>query len=290
MLKKSPIAFAIVSLLALLSGCIAPAPPKPGKKLVTICVQPIYSLHVMTQKYSPLFRYLADETGYDIRVVSAMSYDNYLPTLESNQVHLGIQNPLAYITLVKTRGAHALAKMVESNGNTLYRGTIIARKDSGIQKIEDLRGQTAAASSRRAIGGFFAQAYHCRQYGLDVNKDLRLVFVDTQDAVVNAVYQGKVKAGFVREDALPPEKDRIDLNAITAIAYTDYYPTWCVAAFDETPPDVAREITKALLNLDPENPGHRGVVESIGIAGFQEASDLDYDILRKLMDGLSLPY
>ena len=288
--KKMSISCAIVSLLVLLSGCIAPAPPKPGKKLVKISVQPIYSLHVMSQKYSPLFRYLADETGYDIRVVSAMSYDNYLPTLEANQVHLGIQNPLAYITLVKTRGAHPLAKMVELNGNTLYRGIIIARKDSGIQKIEDLRGQTAAAASRRAIGGFFAQAYHCRQHGLDVNKDLRLFFLDTQDGVVNAVYQGKVKVGFVREDALAPLKDRIDLNAITAIAHTDYYPTWCVAAFAETPPEVEREITRALLNLDPEKPEHRGILKAIGIAGFQEASDLDYDILRKAMDGLSLPY
>jgi len=288
--KKMSISCAIVSLLVLLSGCIAPSPPKPGKKLVKISVQPIYSLHLMSQRYSPLFRYLADETGYDIRVVSAMSYDNYLPTLEANQVHLGIQNPLAYITLAKTRGAHPLAKMVELNGNALYRGIIIARKDSGIQKIEDLRGRTAAASSRRAIGGFFAQAYHCRQHGLDVNKDLRLSFVDTQDGVVNAVYQGKVKVGFVREDALAPLKDRIDLNAITAIAHTDYYPTWCVAAFAETPPEVEREITRALLNLDPEKPEHRGILKAIGIAGFQEASDLDYDILRKTMDGLSLPY
>ena len=288
--KKMSISCAIVSLLVLLSGCIAPSPPKPGKKLVKISVQPIYSLHLMSQRYSPLFRYLADETGYDIRVVSAMSYDNYLPTLEANQVHLGIQNPLAYITLAKTRAAHPLAKMVELNGNALYRGIIIARKDSGIQKIEDLRGRTAAASSRRAIGGFFAQAYHCRQHGLDVNKDLRLSFVDTQDGVVNAVYQGKVKVGFVREDALAPLKDRIDLNAITAIAHTDYYPTWCVAAFAETPPEVEREITRALLNLDPEKPEHRGILKAIGIAGFQEASDLDYDILRKALDGLSLPY
>jgi ABC-type phosphate/phosphonate transport system substrate-binding protein len=63
-----------------------------------------------------------------------------------------------------------------------------------------------------------------------------------------------------------------------------------VAAFAETPPEIAREISKALLNLGPENPGHRGVLEAIGIAGFQESSDLDYDILRKAMDGLSLPY
>lgn len=290
MQKKMSISCALFSLFALLSGCIAPAPPKPGKKLVKISVQPIYSLHVMSQKYSPLFRYLAGETGYDIRVVSAMSYDNYLPTLEANQVHLGIQNPLAYITLAKTRGARPLAKTIELNGNTYYRGIIIARKDSGIQKIEDMRGQTAAAASRRAIGGFFAQAYLCSQHGLDVNKDLQLVFVDTQDAVVNAVYKGKVKVGFVREDALPPEKDKTDMNAIAAVAHTDYYPTWCVTAFAETPPEVAREITRALLNLDPEKPEHRGILEAIGIAGFQEASDLDYDILRKAMDGLSLPY
>ncbi len=290
MLRKMLIIFTLVNLLALVGGCMAPAPPKPGKEIVRVSVQPVYSLHIMSQKYSPLFRYLGSETGYDIRVVSAMSYDNYLPTLEANQVHIGIQNPLAYVTLVKTRGAHPLAKMAQPDGSTSYRGVIIARQGGGIDAIEDLRGKTVATASRRAVGGFLAQAIACRQHGIDVDQDLNLSLVDTQDAVIDAVYQGKAEAGFVREDALPLVKERLDLSQLNTIAYTDYYPTWCVAAFANTPAEVGQKIARALLNLDWEKPEHREILAAAGVASFQKAADSDYDIIRTTMEALNIPY
>ena len=280
----------LAALLALAAGCIAPAPPKPGKKLVKICVQPEYSLHVVSQKYAPLFRYLANQTGYDIRVVSAMSDDRYLPTLEAQRVDIGIQNALAYITLAKTRGAYPLVRMTRPDGSTSYRGLILARRDSRIEGIADMKGRTAAAPSRRSVGGFLAQALFCRRHGVDLNKDLRLFTVDTHEAVIRAVDKGKVEVGFAREDILAPLQNKIDFTKLKAIAYTHYYPGWCAAAFAHTPSDVAREISGAMLNLDPQNPEHREILDAIGIAGFQKASDSEYDAMRKEMDDSGLLY
>ena len=291
MLKRALLLFIFVSLLVLVLGCIAPAPPKPGKEVVKVSIQPVYSLHIVSQKYSPLFRYLSRETGYDIRVVSAMRYDNYLPILEAHQVHIGIQNPLAYVTLVKTRGAYPLVKMVHPDGNTSYRGVIITSQGSGINRIEDLKGKKVVAASRRAVGGFLGQAVVCKDNGIDVDRDLHLSLIGTQDAVIYAVYQGKAEAGFVREDALPLlVRERIDLTRLNIIAYTDFFPTWCVAAFENTAPGVATEIAKALLNLDWEESEEREVLESVGIAGFAQVSDSDYDIIREAMDTANIPY
>jgi phosphonate transport system substrate-binding protein len=271
-------------------GCIAPTPPKPGKEVIKISVQPVYSLHIMSQKYSPFIRYLSRETGYDVQLISAMTYDNYLPTLEADQVHIGIQNPLAYITLVKTRGAYPLVKMVQPDGTTSYRGVIITRQGSGINQIKDLKGKDIAVPSREAVGGFLGQALVCKQNGIDVDKDLHLSLLGSQDAVLYDVYQGKVEAGFVREDALPIARERIDLTRFNIIAYTDYFPTWCVTAFGNTTPEVATKIANSLLNLDPVKSEEREILEAIGIAGFAQASDSDYDIMRKAMDALNTPY
>ena len=289
MLKRVSLLVISVTLLVLVVGCIAPAPPKPGEEVVKVSVLPVYSLHIMSQKYSPLVRYLSRETGYDIRVVSAMSYENYLPTLEANQVHIGMQNPLVYVTLVKTRGAYPLVKVVQPDGGTLYRGVIITSEGSGINRIEDLKGKKVAAASRRALVGFLGQALLCRQNGIDVDRDLYLSLVDTQDNVINTVYRGEVEAGFVREDALSVAGERIDLSRLSIISYTDSFPTWCVAAFENTPPEVATEIARALRNLDWEESEEREILEAIGIAGFAQASDSDYDIIREVMDALDIP-
>jgi len=290
MLKRVLLLVVSVTLLAPMPGCIEPAPPKPGKKVVKVSVQPVYSLHIMSQKYSPLIRYLSRETGYDIRVVSAMSYENYLPTLEANQVHIGIQNPLAYITLVKTRGAYPLLKMVHRDGSTSYRGVIITRKGSGVNQIGDLKGKKVAAASRRAVGGFIGQVAICRDNGINVDRDCLLSLVETQDNAIDSVYRGEAEAGFVREDTLSIVRERTDLSKLNIIGYTDYFPTWCVAAFENTAPEVATEITKALLNLDWGESEDREILEAIGIAGFTQASDSDYTIIREKMDALNIPY
>jgi phosphonate transport system substrate-binding protein len=289
-LRRISVLGILATLLVLAAGCIAPAPPKPGKKLVKICVQPEYSLHVVSQKYAPLFRYLANQTGYDIRVVSAMSDDRYLPTLEAQEVDIGIQTALAYITLVKTRGAYPLVRMTGPDGSTSYRGLILARRNSRIEGIADMRGRTVAAPSRRSAGGFLAQALYCSQHGVNVNKDLRFLWVDTHEAVVRAVYQGKAELGFVREDALPLVENKIDIKKLKTIACTNYYPAWCAAAFANTPAGVAREISRAMLNLDRQNPEHREILDAIGIAGFQKASDSEYEAMRKEVDDSGLSY
>jgi phosphate/phosphite/phosphonate ABC transporter binding protein len=290
MLKSELLPFIFFTSIVLMPGCISPAPPEQGKETVKISVQPVYSLHLMSQKYRPLFNYLSSKTEYDIRIVSAMGYDNYPSTLEANQVHIGIQNPLAYITLVKTRGAYPLVKMVQPDGTTSYRGVIITRQGSGINQIKDLQGKEVAVASRESVGGFLAQALVCKQNGIDVDKDIHLSLMGSQDTVLYDVYQGKVDAGFVREDALLMVREQMDLNKINIIAYTDYFPTWCVAAFGNTSHEVAGDITRSLLILDPARPEEREILEAIGIAGFAEASDSDYDIMRKAMDALNDPY
>jgi phosphonate transport system substrate-binding protein len=223
-------------------------------------------------------------------MVSAITYENYLPTLESNRVDIGIQNPLAYITLVKTRGAYPLVKMTQPDGSTSYRGVIITSQGSGINRIEDLRGKEIAAASRTAVGGFLGQAQLCKQNGIDVDRDLRLSLLQSQDVVIYEVYQGRVAAGFVREDALPMLSDKIDLTKLNIIAYTDYFPTWCVAAFRNTTPEMAAKVTKALLNLDWGKSEDRAILEAIGTAGFVQASDSDYNIMREVMGALNIPY
>lgn len=285
-----PLVVLLVNFLVLVAGCIAPAPPRPGKQVVTISVQPVYPLHVISQKYSPLIAYLSRETGYSIRLVSAISYDSYFAILEANQVQIGIQEPTAYITLAKTRHAYPLAKMLDPGGNAWYRAVIFSLQGSDIDGPEDLRGKTVAATSRRSTSGFLAQALICRQSGIDVNKDIAFLFVNTQNAVIDAVYQGKADAGFIPEDGFPTADEGAGFTSVRIIAYTEYLPAWCVAAFDDTPPEVASAIDTALLSLDREEPEHRKILEAIGIGGFQKALDSDYDIVRELMSYMSISY
>lgn len=282
----------IILLIMMAMGCGHQIPTEKTevKKKVKIGVLPVYSLPLMTQRFIPLVNYLSETTGYKIEYVSSLSYATYLTTLEGAQVDIGYQNPLFYIILAKTHEAYPLVKAIDSIGNFEYRGAIITHIKSGIEAIVSLRGKKVMAVSRRAIGGYLAQASLCIQNGIDPEKDLTVILAKSQDEVISKVYHQKVDAGFIREDVLSAVKDKIDLNKIKIIAYTEYFPNWCFAAFSHTDKDVAEKIKQALLRLNKNNPDHYEILEKAEVSGFVEASDTDYDIMRKKAEILKVPY
>ncbi len=146
------------------------------------------------------------------------------------------------------------------------------------------------AVSRNAIGGYLAQASLCIQSGIDPEKDLTIILAKSQDEVIAKVYQQKVDAGFVREDVLRAVKDKIDLNKIKIIAYTEYFPSWCFAAFSHTDKEAVEKIKQALLKLDKNNPDHYKILEKAEVSRFIETNDTDYDIMRKKAEILKVPY
>jgi len=285
------IAGLIILLIIMIAGCSHQIPTEKteGKK-VKMGVLPVYSLPLMTQRFIPLINYLAETTGYKMEYVSTLSYETYLATLESAQVDIGYQNPFIYVILAKTKGAYPLVKAVDFSGNSEYRGAIITHINSDIETILSLRGKRVMAASKKAVGGYLAQASLCVQNGINPEKDLIIILAKSQDEVISKVYQQKVDAGFIREDALGAMKDKIDLNKIKILSFTEYFPNWCFAAFSHTDKDVAEKIKQALLKLNKNNPDHYKILEKAEVSGFIEASDIDYEIIREKAKILKIPF
>ncbi len=257
---------------------------------VRICVQPAYSLQVMTQRYLPLTEYLEQETGYRMRVVSALSYNGYLTTLEGDQVDIGFQGPTAYVITAKCRGAKPLAQAVDMDGEGTYRGVIIVHQDSSIKSIQDLRGKTAMMVSNRSLGGYLAQRETALEHGVDIANDMILSTVPTEDVIIQSVYSKRVDAGFVREDALRAFAGYLDVSKIRVLATSKDYPGWVFASFRDTDPEVAAKVREALLKLRPDAVKPWPVLEAAQLAGFVDVQDKDYDIVRQTMDRLGVPY
>jgi len=283
--------FASVSFAVGLAGCGHELGDAKRPPVVRIAIQPVYSLALMSERYRPLIEYLSAETGYRVEQVSSLSQTSYLSAIEGAQADIAFLNPLLYLQVAKTRGGYPLVRVVNSDGTDRYRGVIIARADSGIRSLEDLRGCIAMTSSRKGVAGYLGQYKLLREHGIDPDHDLTVVVARTQDEVVRSVLERKVRVGFVREDALAtPLGPPVDPGQIRVIAYTEFFPTWCFAAFRSTDPAVAEAIKQALLRLDPDNESHRRVLEQAGGARFIEASDADYDSLGRIVADLDLPY
>lgn len=273
----------------LLSGCHLPASPE-ARKVVTIAILPAYSLDVMAHRYLPFMEYLSRETGYRIEYVSSLSYTHYLGVVEHSRVDFGFQNPLLFQILKKTRGAYPVAQVVGPGGSLVERGVIAVRADSGIQEIGQLKGKRVMAISKAALVGYLAQAQRLVEAGVQPEGEVRTIRGGKQDELlVRGLLGGRVDAVFVREAALKALEGSAALARIRIIGTTEFFPTWCLAAFPETDPTVVSRVQAAVLKLTAENPEQAPLLEAMGALRFVAADPEQYQRVSDLVAALGVP-
>jgi ABC-type phosphate/phosphonate transport system substrate-binding protein len=192
--------------------------------------------------------------------------------------------------MAKTMNARLLAVAVPGTHAPQMRGAVIVRSGSPIRQLSDLRGKIVATISRRATAGCLAPLKLCREQGLEADRDFRLVTMADEDRILWAVVRGRIDAGFVHEQSLNTMPAGMLREQLRVVAYTQEVPTWCVAAFPRTDPEVAARVTAALLQLDGNNPEHQAILDPMRLSGFTAGNDADYAPARKLADELGVPY
>jgi len=236
----------------------------------------------LTTMYSPLTEYLTKETGEKVSLVIPKDFDAFKALVTSGQVDLGFANSLVYVQLKKDSAIDPLALSAEKKAGTRFRGIIIARKDGGIEKIQDLKGRKLIFVEKDSAAGYIFQMLLLTKAGLDVHKDFTtLPFAKKHDNVTMAVFNKAADAGGIREDDLDKMKDKVDLSQIKIVAYSDYFPNWPVFATPKLNKGAASKIKAALLKLKPGDPEAEKILGAAKLAGFTTVSDKDYDQLRQ---------
>lgn len=245
-------------------------------------ILPRLSAVEMTQMFSPLADYLTKETGEKVTLVIPKDFDAFHNLVKAGQVDIAFSNPLVYVELRRAANLEPLALSSEPKSGTRFRGVIIARKDSGIEKIQDLKGKKLIFVDKDSAAGYIFQMLLLSRAGLDVKKDfVQLPFAKKHDNVTMAVFNKAADAGGIREDDLDKMKDKVDLSQLKIVGYTDYFPNWPVFASPKLNKATTAKIRAALLKLKPNDPQSDAVLGAARLTGFAPIADRDYDNLRK---------
>jgi phosphonate transport system substrate-binding protein len=170
------------------------------------------------------------------------------------------------------------------------RGVIVTHADSGIREIGQLAGKRIMAASKHALVGYLAQASLLARAGVVPDRNVRIIRGGRQDELlVKLLLDRKVDAAFVREGALKTVGSAADLARIRIIATTDFFPTWCLAAFPETDPTVVSKVREAVLKLTAENPEQASILEPMGAVRFVVADTEQYQKVLDLVAALGVP-
>jgi phosphonate transport system substrate-binding protein len=268
-----------IFLVAVMMSCLLPA---IASAEIKFAILPRLSVVEMKSMFKPLEEYLTKEVGEKVTLVFTKDFAAFKETVKAGQVDMGFANPLIYIQIKKEVEIEPLALSAELKAGTKFRGIIIAKKGSGISKLQDLKGKKLIFVDKDSAAGYIFQMRLLSKSGLDIHKDFTtLPFAKKHENVIYAVSIGTADAGGVREDDLDKMKDKVDLTQLEIVGYTDYFPNWPVFATPKLNKDVAKKIKAALLKLKPNTPQSEKIVGSAKLEGFVAVKDEDYNELRK---------
>jgi phosphonate transport system substrate-binding protein len=245
-------------------------------------ILPRLSAVELTTMYTPLAEYLSKEVGEKVTLVIPKDFEAYKAMVENGQVDMGFSNSIVYVQLKKTVNIDTLAVSAEKKAGTKFRGIIITRNDSGIDKVQNLKGKKLIFVDKDSAAGYIFQMLLLTKAGMDVNKDFTMLpFAKKHDNVTMAVFNKAADAGGIREDDLDKMKDKVDLSQIKIVGYTDYFPNWPVYSTPKLNKSASAKVKAALLNLKPGDPAAEKILEAAKLSGFAPITDKDYDLLRQ---------
>jgi phosphonate transport system substrate-binding protein len=259
-------------------------------KDITIAILPCKDVVMTFKKFHPLVTYLKQETGLDIKLVVPKDSVEFERDLKNGDIDFAFQDPYTYVRLADLYNKAALLGALTRERTRVQSGVVIVRKDSGTNKLEDLRGKTVMFGHKASATNWVVAKLLFEQRGIDIDKDLKAYSNETccEDTSFN-VYLKTVDAAvvcdhFFEEHSEKQQELGIDFNKLVIIDRTRLIPTNVFAASRAVSKDIIIAINQALLRLDKEKSAHTKILYPAELGGFEKSRDKDYDNMRMLID------
>jgi len=225
----------------------------------------------------------------EVQPFVATDYTGVVEALRVNKLDIAFLTPASYV-LAKSEANVRVALKSERKGNPYYYAAIITRADSGIKKLEDLRGKTFAFGDPLSTSAnvFPRKMFHDR--GIDPVRDFKhILYSGGHDATVLAVLNGKVDAGATYANSPDSEdtawmrylKNPEDAKKIRAIAFSEPIPADNLVINGNLDASIARRAEEIFIELSRDPAGKKMLRDLYQIDGFVPASDKDYDSVRQ---------
>lgn len=264
-----------------------------AEKVIKIGRPPYIGIKGMMRAVHGLIGFLRQEMGVrDVRLVTPKDYAGVLSALEGGAIDFAWMGPTAFAIGAEKIPLVPLARAKRRTGGNYY-GVIVARKDSGITRIEEIRGKVIGFVDPESASGYLYPLRMLLDSGINPHKDCRKVeFLRQHDAVLAAVWAKKVDVGAVIEDSIAALKDPKILDQIVVLGKTAEIPTDIVVCRADCDPILRDRFQQALLKT--------GTLKQITLASswlppimeFLPVNQADIDNVKKFLktlDGIRQP-
>ena len=226
-----------------------------------------------TKKFSPLASYLAQPLKSDVidqgNVVVAESIPAMSSLLQSRQVDLYIDSLFPSFAVSRLSGSKLLLRRWKM-GYSEYRSVIFSRKDSGIARLEDLKGKVIAFEEPFSSSGYFFPKVDLlkmnfrlapKRQGSDTVKadEVGYIFSHGDSNTILTVLNGVVAAGAIDSDKYIGVAKNLDI--FRKVHETVSFPRHILSYRADLPAKLVTRLKEVLLNMQQSEEGGKALRE-----------------------------
>lgn len=261
MLKHPSIAFRTRAfwkslLIGLSLGFAALSTSAQAQQVFRVTTIPEEAATEQIRKFTPIAQYLEKKLGMKVEFTPVTDYPAAVEAMVNKKVDLVWFGGFTFVQ-ASIRSKGQVIPIAQREEDTRFQSVFIAKTDSGIKKLDDLKGKQVSFGSASSTSGHLMPRSFLLAAKIDPEKDFkRVAFSGAHDATIASVISGKVDAAalditvwnkFVTEN-------KVDTKAVNVFYTTPTYFNYNWAVHADMPADLRAKVAKALIDLDPKTP------------------------------------
>jgi phosphonate transport system substrate-binding protein len=286
---------AIIGLSGGLGGCssqddgagAAPAAGSDGEawpQQIVLGLIPVEGGADVAARFEPMEAHLERAMGIEVQLRPATSYNGVITAMANGQVDFAYFGPKSYVEAANRAGAEALVMELTEDGQAGYHSVIIARRDSGMETLDDARGKRFAFTDPNSASGKLIPSVHFRDKLNTRPEDFfgEIVFSGSHGTSILQVKNGDIDVAAANDLDLArnEQSGKISRDEFVILWKSDLIPASPMAARHDLPESLKEAFTEALLSFGKDDP--RGL-QKLQLAGYVRTNDANYDVIRRLM-------
>ncbi len=215
------------------------------------------------RKFTPLAAYLEKRLGMKVEFTPVTDYPAAVEALVNRKVDLVWFGGFTHVQ-AQLRSGGKIVPIAQREEDTKFQSVFIAKTDSGIKQLADLKGKQVSFGSASSTSGHLMPRHFLLQANLNPEKDFRrIAYSGAHDATIASVVSGRVDAAalditvwrkFVSEN-------KVDTKAVNVFYTTPTFFNYNWSMHADSPAELRQRVQKALLDLDSSTPEGREILQ-----------------------------
>ncbi|MBD3801655.1 MAG: phosphate/phosphite/phosphonate ABC transporter substrate-binding protein [Thioclava sp.] len=277
---------------------VADVPADPAQQLdpetLIFAYTPVEDPAVYAEVWAGFLEHMSEVTGKKVQFFPVQSNAAQIEAMRAGRLHIAGFNTGSNPLAVACAGFRPFSMMAAEDGSFGYEMEIITYPGSGIENVEDIKGQQLAFTSETSNSGFKAPSAILKaDYNMEPERDFEPVFSGKHDnsilGVANHDYPAAAIANSVKTRMI--ERDVVSEDQFVTLYTSQTFPTTGFGTVYNLAPELQDKIQEAFFSFDWEGSKLAEEFNKSGEAQFIPITfKEDWAVIRKIDDANGVQY